>query len=267
MQVPAFSVDQAMIEEIEGVSLSSYIDWMLSGYYYHRQRRSRHFRAQRFQLRRPAAIMPSSPCSNAPTRLNARRWRLARFGDLTRGWPLSPMASARQGEADNAPRPLPKEKLMITIPPSIALPAGQKAMLELSAIGVQIYVCGPVKDKPGQFEWTLKEPIADLFDAYGKLVGRHFLDRVHGGPAWFYTADNSQVVVDGSKRTEAASTSSIAWLLVPAKAGTTDAGSLSNIKSVHRLETVGGLKPSKADATQLGQEVSVYYTAVYRFNA
>ena len=53
--------------------------------------------------------------------------------------------------------------------------------------GVQIYECRANKDNPNQFEWVLKAPEADLFDARGKKIGHHY-----GGPSW-ESGDGSKV--------------------------------------------------------------------------
>ena len=52
----------------------------------------------------------------------------------------------------------------------LAPPAGAKRLLEVSAHGVQIYVC---KDTAGAAAWTFQGPEARLLDAAGKEVGSH----------------------------------------------------------------------------------------------
>ena len=65
------------------------------------------------------------------------------------------------------------------VPDAIKTPATEKLLLTVSAKGVQIYECHAKKDSPGQFEWALKAPEADLFDASGKKIGTHYV-----GPTW-----------------------------------------------------------------------------------
>ena len=68
------------------------------------------------------------------------------------------------------------------VPASLEAPANQKAALTLTARGVQIYECRPVQGDPTRFEWVFKAPEADLFDAAGHQVGRHY-----AGPTWELT--------------------------------------------------------------------------------
>jgi Protein of unknown function (DUF3455) len=59
---------------------------------------------------------------------------------------------------------------------SIELPASARLALRVTGDGVQIYLCSSATNG---FKWTLKAPDAKLFDASGKIIGRHF-----AGPTW-----------------------------------------------------------------------------------
>jgi hypothetical protein len=145
-------------------------------------------------------------------------------------------------------------------PDKLKPPAGQVLALEVQGVGVQIYVCGARKDDATKLEWTLKAPEADLFDAGGKRVGRHY-----GGPTW-EAGDGSKVVGEVTARDDGPDTHAIPWLLLSAKS-TSGSGLLSRTTSVQRLRTVGGKAPTDgcAQAADAGREVRIPYQAAYYF--
>jgi len=155
-----------------------------------------------------------------------------------------------------APPMLPNVKV---VPEALKAPVDQVLAFELQATGVQIYECRAIKEVPTRFEWAFKAPQADLFDASGKQVGRHY-----GGPTWEGT-DGSRVVGDVMAKDTSLSSGSIPWLLLGAKS-TSGEGLFSRVRSIQRLNTTGGAAPAEAPgASQAGQEVRVPYTATYAF--
>ncbi len=116
------------------------------------------------------------------------------------------------------------------------------------ATGVQIYACAARKDDAAKFEWTLVAPEAELFDAAGKKIGRHY-----AGPTWEAT-DGSKVVGELKARDDGPDPNAIPWLLLAAKS-TSGSGVLSKTTSIQRLRTVGGKAPSEgcAVAAHAGQ--------------
>ena len=162
------------------------------------------------------------------------------------------------GAATNAAEP-PSAS---TVPANLAAPADQTLALTLTARGVQIYECRAVAGEPGKFEWAFRAPEADLFDPQGKKVGRHY-----GGPTWELTeGDGGKVVGRVKAKAEAPDGAGIPWLLLDAvpASGT---GVLGGVKSIQRLDTVGGQAPADEPAEQarVGQRRRVDYTATYRF--
>lgn len=155
----------------------------------------------------------------------------------------------------------------IQIPRAIQPPESFSS--EALGVGVQIYVCKPKAGQPGVFEWAFKAPEADLFDEEGRMIGRHYLDEVNGGPAW-ELSDGSKVVGNtaspGLKRH--AVPNAIPWLYVPAKLAEGQ-GALGQVKSIQRLVTLGGVAPTKPapEKSREGEEVRVYYSATYYFNS
>ena len=141
---------------------------------------------------------------------------------------------------------------------SLEVPANQTLALTLTAKGVQIYECRAVAGDPAKFEWAFKAPEADLFDAQGHKVGRHY-----AGPTW-ELADGGKVVGKLKVKADAPDGKGVPWLLLDtAQASGTVLG---KVQSVQRVDTVGGMTPTEsANATKAGQEKRVEYTAIYRF--
>ena len=146
------------------------------------------------------------------------------------------------------------------VPDKLKVPEGQTLAFDLRAEGVQIYVCTARKDEATKFEWTLRAPEAELFDASGKKVVKHY-----GGPTW-EADDGSKVVGELKARDDGPDPNAIPWLLLSAKMASGN-GMLSKTVSIQRLRTVGGKAPGGgcSEAAQVGREVRVPYQAHYAF--
>jgi hypothetical protein len=128
-----------------------------------------------------------------------------------------------------------------------------------TAKGVQIYECRADKGNANQYEWILKAPEADLFDARGKKIGHHY-----GGPSWA-SSDGSRVTGEVKGSEPSTDTNAIPWLLLTAKTHEGH-GIFSRVNSIQRLETRGGKAPSEGcDQSTMGKQLQVPYTAVYFF--
>lgn len=146
------------------------------------------------------------------------------------------------------------------VPEKIKAPAGETLAFALTAKGVQIYECRAKKDDPSQCEWGLKAPEADLFDRDGKKVGKHY-----AGPTWESTADSSKVIAELKENVPSTDSNAIAWLLLKTKSNE-GKGIFGNVRSIQRLETVGGKAPATGcDPASKGKEVRVPYSATYYF--
>jgi Protein of unknown function (DUF3455) len=144
------------------------------------------------------------------------------------------------------------------VPEVLAVPSDQTLLLKTTAKGSQIYICKAKAEPKPTYEWTLKAPIADLFNERGQQVGTHYV-----GPTW--EIDRSKVVGAVSAKVSAPQTDAIPWLLLKAKSHEGQ-GSLSSVNWVQRLDTVGGKAPAVGcDRTHLNAEVRVPYTASYYF--
>ncbi len=145
------------------------------------------------------------------------------------------------------------------VPDNLQVPAGRTLGLTLTARGVQIYECRPAPNGAGRFEWAFKAPEANLFDADDRQVGRHYV-----GPTW-ELAEGGKVVGRVKAKAEAPDGRGIPWLLLEATE-TNGPGIMGQVRSIQRLNTVGGQAPTTgADASTQGQEIRVAYTATYRF--
>src|SRR6201988_3344831 len=138
------------------------------------------------------------------------------------------------------------------VPPAIAAP-GESAVITLHAEGAQVYECKAGSD--GKLAWAFREPIATLFDN-GKTVGRHY-----AGPNWEH-ADGSAVTGKAIGNAPGATANDIPLLKleVTARRGS---GTLANISTVQRINTVGGKLDGACD--KAGAYRSVPHSADYVF--
>ncbi|WP_394842059.1 DUF3455 domain-containing protein [Pendulispora brunnea] len=146
-----------------------------------------------------------------------------------------------------------------TVPPAIAVPDGAVVSLKVHAVGVQRYMCKTPPEGNASFAWTLVAPEADLFDAAGKRIGKHY-----AGPTWEDLA-GTKVVAEVKAKTDSPDPNAIPWLLLQAKSheGT---GSLGHAKFIHRIATSGGKAPEGGcDEASVGFEKRIPYNADYYF--
>lgn len=146
-------------------------------------------------------------------------------------------------------------------PAALEPPAGEVLRLSLMGKGVQIYQCTASADAPVRFEWKFQAPEAQLFDTDGHVIGKHF-----AGPTW-EAADGSSVVGEVRARDAGPDPSSIPWLLLTVKS-VNGSGIFSNVHSIQRLNTTGGVPPGEScGAANANQVVRVPYSANYYFYA
>jgi hypothetical protein len=137
--------------------------------------------------------------------------------------------------------------------------ADQSLAMIIPAKGVQIYECRARKDQVGGYEWAFVAPEADLFDARGNRIGRHY-----AGPHWEST-DGSKILGTVKARVDAPVADAIPWLLLGAKS-VGPPGSFSNVTSIQRVDTVGGVAPRDGcSQAAAGTPARIDYTADYHF--
>jgi uncharacterized protein DUF3455 len=147
----------------------------------------------------------------------------------------------------------------VRVPDKLKPGASESLAMIVPAKGVQIYECRARKDQVGEYEWAFVAPEADLFDARGNRIGRHY-----AGPHWEST-DGSKILGTVKERADAPVADAIPWLLLAAKSVGSE-GSFSKVTSIQRVNTVGGVAP-KTDCSQaaVGTRARTNYTADYYF--
>jgi hypothetical protein len=143
-----------------------------------------------------------------------------------------------------------------TLPPALAS-GNLKPYLAAYAKGVQIYVCSKVDN--ANWIWTFKAPEAELFDATGTLIGKHY-----AGPSWTGT-DRGTVAGAVTASADAPVADAIAWLRLDVKSreGT---GVFTQASRILRVSTFGGKAPTAGcDEARAGSELRVPYRATYYF--
>jgi hypothetical protein len=153
------------------------------------------------------------------------------------------------------------------VDPSISVPDGGAVLLRATAKGTQDYTCtAQTVDGGTKYAWVFAGPEATLADCNAAVVGQHFAsDAGATAPEW-QTNDGAFVI--GKKLaafTPDGGGASVPWLLLQATSHG-GSGTLSNVGYVQRLDTTGGVAPSKTcDATNAGATEKVSYTADYYF--
>jgi hypothetical protein len=156
---------------------------------------------------------------------------------------------------------LPTPTVLENLPGPLKPVGNESLAMIVAAKGAQIYECRASKERAGVYEWAFVAPEAELFDASGRKVGRHY-----AGPRW-ESADGSAIAGTVKEHVDARRADAIPWLLLVAKS-VGPQGAFSNVTSVRRVNTVGGVAP-KTGCTEstAGTVVRVPYTADYYFSA
>jgi hypothetical protein len=151
---------------------------------------------------------------------------------------------------------IPSEGDLANVPEKLK-PVGESVALVVPAKGVQIYECRARADQPGNHAWAFVAPEADLFDATGKRIGRHY-----AGPNW-ESNDGSKIAGTLKESAPAPRADAIAWLLLAAKS-VGPKGAFSDITSIQRVNTTGGVAPATGcSQNEVGTTVRVPYSADY----
>ena len=147
----------------------------------------------------------------------------------------------------------------VEVPDRLRTGAEESLAMIVPARGVQIYECRAKKDQPADYEWAFVAPEAELFDANGTKIGKHY-----AGPHW-ESNDGSKIVGAVKANSLAPAADAIAWLLLSAKSDGPD-GAFDKVTSVQRVSTAGGVAP-KTGCSQAtaGTAARINYTADYYF--
>ena len=120
---------------------------------------------------------------------------------------------------------------MVRVPDKLKPGASESLAMIVPAKGVQIYECRARKDQVGEYEWAFVAPEADLFDARGNRIGRHY-----AGPHWEST-DGSKILGTVKERADAPVADAIPWLLLATKSVGSE-GSFSKVTGIQRVNTL-----------------------------
>jgi hypothetical protein len=142
-----------------------------------------------------------------------------------------------------------------------ALRVSDDLIMSINALGVgaQIYQCVASEATPVTYGWKLEGPEANLTDAEGRTIAKHYM-----GPTW-EAPDGSKVVGAVMAQTPSPDPGSIAWLLLSAKS-TSGLGIFGETRMIRRVSTNGGNPPTAScGVDNVQQLIRVPYTAVYEF--
>jgi hypothetical protein len=153
-----------------------------------------------------------------------------------------------------------------TVPDTKLNPPGDTRLVQrFHGVGDQVYTCTgtPVPTDGGDagttYAWSAAVPDARLLDNQCREAGTHF-----AGPTWKSDADGS--TVKGARlQALTPDATAIPWLLLKSVVNT-GGGIFSGVSFIQRVDTVGGLSPTKAcNASNSGEVVRSPYTANYYF--
>jgi Protein of unknown function (DUF3455) len=160
-----------------------------------------------------------------------------------------------------------------SVPAEIELSSAYKVFFFGHAVGTQNYMCAPAATASG-VDWFLIGPQATLFDSSGEQVVTHFLSK---NPlrndalqaTWQHSRDSSKVWATRLNGAVVAP-DAIEWLLLEVtgpQAGPSDGVKLTGAVRIHRVNTVGGMKPPATECTPatINTRKFVPYEADYYF--
>ena len=144
------------------------------------------------------------------------------------------------------------------LPEAVRAPAGSKQMMTTTGVGELTYECREKAGAAGQYEWAFVGPVATLYGADKKMVGKYY-----AGPTW-EAADGSKVT-GKQVAISPSSPGNIPMQLVKADPAM-GAGAMTGVGYIQRLNTKGGVAPAMAcDAMGKGKRQVVAYEADYIF--
>ncbi len=138
------------------------------------------------------------------------------------------------------------------LPAAIAA-SGETPVLTVHAVGMQLYECKAGAD--GKLAWTFTAPQATL-TVDGKVVGHH-----GAGPSWTLD-DGSSIVGKAVGDAPGAKANDVPWLKLDVVSHT-GSGKLSDVTTVQRINTIGGVMKDSCDRPGAGRGMP--YAADYVF--
>lgn len=165
-----------------------------------------------------------------------------------------------------------------SVPAEIELSGAYKVFFFGHAVGTQNYMCAPAAGTASGLDWFFLGPQATLFDSSGEQVVTHFLSRNPSQnealqATWQHSRDSSRVWarrLQGSVDAAYVAPDAIEWLLLEVtgrQAGPTGGDKFGATVRIHRVNTVGGVKPPSDECTvaTINARRFVRYEADYYF--
>lgn len=145
------------------------------------------------------------------------------------------------------------------LPALIQVATGNSLVLETKASGTIEYRCSKAQDPLTTYKWVMVGPQADLSDQGGEKIGDY------SGPPARWTHKDGSFVTGSQVAVSPNSSKNIPFQLVKADVSG-GLGALTAINYVQRVNTKGGVAPSKkCSADNEGEKAEVKYSAEYRF--
>ena len=137
--------------------------------------------------------------------------------------------------------------------PAAIAASGETPVLTAHAVGMQLYECKAGPD--GKLAWSFTAPQATL-TVDGKVVGHH-----GAGPSWALD-DGSSIVGKAIANVPGANPNDVPWLKLDVVSHD-GSGKLSDVTTVQRINTVGGVMKDSCDRPGAGRGMP--YSADYVF--
>ena len=144
------------------------------------------------------------------------------------------------------------------LPEAVRVPAGQNMKMAATGVGMLTYECRDKAGAAGQFEWAFVGPVATLYSADKRTVGKYY-----GGPTW--ESNDGSKITGKQVAIAPAPAGNIPLQLVKTEPAM-GAGSMMGVTYIQRVNTKGGVAPAAmCDAASKGQRQQVAYEADYVF--
>lgn len=145
------------------------------------------------------------------------------------------------------------------LPALIQVATGNSLVLETKASGTIEYRCSKAQDPLTTYKWVMVGPQADLSDQGGEKIGDY------SGPPARWTHKDGSFVTGSQVAVSPNSSKNIPLQLVKTDVSG-GLGALTAISYVQRVNTKGGVAPSKkCTVDNVGEKAEVKYSAEYRF--
>jgi hypothetical protein len=142
--------------------------------------------------------------------------------------------------------------------PAALVPGAERSSARVPARGGLTYECRASDKDASRAAWVYVASDAVLFDAQGRVIGRH-----RAAPPVWEADDGSRIDGIVKARADAPRPGDAPWLLLTTRS-TGGSGRLAGVTSLQRINTVGGVAPAGGcDGNALGKRTRVPFAADY----